>query len=200
MLSSSTAGKSTTSDPRSYEQHNSGRWKQIRIGISMAARVNVVLVPAGIKVFPHDQEVKMEIIPAAAVDAIPGRNIWTASITDCATVATFDHATNSRTLCHGGGGNFAGHPGYIKDLALKISADTTIIFALGTDWHPSHPSERTAIKSTKSMIEHEMQVLNKKIDRLTWVEFWAPSWTPGQLQERASFVLCPNGMYGEKLR
>lgn len=167
----------------------------------MATRVNVVLDPAGIRVNPNlDVEVKMQMKPGVAIVATPGRNIWTANMTECATVATYDHTDNSRTLCHGGGGNFAGHAGYIQDLAGKISADTTIIFALGVDWNQNHTSERTAINSTKRAIEAEMTALNKAINLLNWVEFWPPAWAVGQQQERASFVLRPDGTYGEKLR
>ena len=85
-------------------------------------------------------------------------------MTHCCAIATYDHKSGNRTLCHLNGSN-AGS-GYYEELANEISENTTVIVASGTDTS-SEGFEGLVGNAKKKKVIKAMKKAGKDTDKLS---------------------------------
>jgi hypothetical protein len=139
-------------------------------------------------------EVWMSPLEAQPTFSSEREPLFTKSMSDCISIATFDHEKllHKRTLTHLWGG--AAAPSFYDALAKDISPKTTVIVACGSQGRRDY-FETVTVPNVRELLEYHMGKVNKATNNLQWLTLWteneaASGVVPG------SFVIQVNGEYG----
>ena len=163
---------------------------------NMAAAFTLRASDRGLPVPGKGTEVAMSwnhraILPTTP--ARPGDTLWTQSMSDCCSVATFDRGTRARSLVHLQGG-FTDDQ-YFETMASRTSADTTIILVAGGFW--SQFALDNFGETYKENLEAAMRKAGKSVESLEWVRYWGNDVIGHERNERPTgFVFRADGLYG----
>ena len=129
----------------------------------------------------------------------PNSTIWTQSLSDCVAVATFDVATNARTLIHLPGMQVS--QGYFDGVAKDLSTGSTVIVGAGQYCSQNYLGSWTEMYIIEgfetAMKNHGRSLMQHTNRHLRYETYWANDLEINEWN--TSFAVQADGQYGSVL-